>query len=310
MYVTGLAGFIGSRLTKSLIEDGHIVYGKPSCTRTGDWDNLIRTDFKLSHFFNPKMKLNYVFHLGMPSSSPMYKAFPQCVAEAISVSIEALELARRNKAKFIYASSSSVYNGNTVPFREDMPIHITDYYTEVRYWLERLVKLYNTKYGVESVGLRFFSVYGPNDYKKKQYANVVTQFALDMINGKQPILYGDGEQRRDFVHVDDVVRALKFAMEYGHNDVFNVGTGKSYSFNDSIKIIQKTLNSRITPIYTENEIHNYVFDTLADTEKATKGLNFIAKHNFKEKYPEYVRELKHFKDTNESRHAKDAESFI
>lgn len=247
------------------------------------------------------MNLDYVFHLGMPSSSPMYKAQPRCVAEALLSSIDALELAKRNKAKFIYASSSSVYNGNETPFSEDMPLYITDYYTEVRYWLERLVKLYSIRHGIEYVGLRFFSVYGPNDYRKKQYSNVVTQFALEMINGKQPVVYGDGKQSRDFVYVDDVVDALKKGMSYDGNGIFNVGTGESHSFNDAIKVIQKTLNSSITPIYTDNQIHNYVFDTQADTTKAENELGFKAKYNFKEKYPDYVREL---------RKTKDAEAFL
>ncbi len=301
IYINGIAGFIGSNIAKALIEDGYVVYGIPSADRTGSWKNLDGLDFRLPP---NNMKLDCVIHLGMPSSSPMYKKDPFATTEAVDSTMKHIEMARKHKAMFIYASTSSIYNGNPTPWKEDMPIHVKDYYSETRYWLERMASYYTKTYGLKTVGLRLFSVYGPNDMRKREYANVVTQFALNVMDNKRPIIYGDGSQRRDFVHVYDVVRAFKKAIQYCIDtpvveQIFNVGTGESYSFNDVIEIINKTLNTRITPKYTDRMIHNYVFDTLADTYKAESELEFKAKFKFEEEYPNYVREIRKIKDAEE-----------
>jgi len=296
IFVSGSAGFIGNNLVKKLVEMGNTVYVQPHTTRTGNWKNLksVFDKIYIPLEFSEIGKLDVVFHLGMPSSSPMYKENPFCTNEAVLSSMKHIELAKKKKAKFIYASTSSIYNGNPIPWEEHMDINITDYYTETRYWLERLATLYNKLYKLKSVGLRLFSVYGPNDFRKGKYANVVTQFALDIINNKSPIVYGDGKQRRDFVHVYDVVDAFVKAIDYEETecDVFNVGTGISFSFNEAISLANKCLKKNIPIKYTENQIHNYVFNTLADIRKADTMLNFRAKRGFIEEYPKYVRKLK------------------
>ena len=106
-----------------------------------------------------------------------------------------------------------------------MPIYVTDFYTEARYYVERLAQLYFQLYGVSSIGLRLFSVYGPKETFKGKYANTLTQFLWNMKAGRQPIIYGDGKQRRDLVYVSDVVRAFLLASENKMKiGVFNVGT--------------------------------------------------------------------------------------
>jgi UDP-glucose 4-epimerase len=164
-----------------------------------------------------------------------------------------------------------------------MPVYVTDYYTECRYAIERLAKLYNTLYGVESAGLRFFSVYGPKEECKGQYANIVSQFIWSMRNDEVPIIFGDGTQTRDFTHVYDVVDALILSMKKDFNcEIFNVGTGTAYSFNNVIEILDRLLGKDMKPIYKPNPIKNYVYHTLADTTKAKKILGFKAKIKFEE----------------------------
>ena len=285
--VTGGCGFIGSNLVERLVKEGHSVVVFDNL-HTGSLKNIERLNVE---FFNePYSKLDelvpeaeVIFHLGIPSSSPMYKKNPKLVGKAINDAIEVLEYAKKIGCKVVYASSSSIYNGNPVPYREDMPVYVTDYYTECRYAIERLAKLYHSLFGVKSVGLRFFSVYGPKEEFKKQYANIVSQFLWAMRRDEQPVIFGDGTQTRDFTHVYDVVDALLLAWKKDFEcEIFNVGTGVAHSFNEVVEILNRILGKNIKPIYRPNPIKNYVYHTLADTTKAEKLLGFKAKISLEE----------------------------
>ncbi len=220
----------------------------------------------------------------------MYKDNPRLVGEAINDAIEIFGYAENVGCKVVYASSSSIYNGNRPPYREDIPIHVTDYYTECRYAIERLAKLYNVLHGVKSVGLRFFSVYGPREEYKGRYANLVSQFLWARSKDESLLIYGDGTQTRDFVHVSDVVDALILSMEKNfESEVFNVGTGTAYSLNQLVSILNKKLDKSIKPTYEPNSIKNYVDHTLADTTKAEKILGFKAKTSLEKGIADLIR---------------------
>ena len=285
--VTGGCGFIGSNLVERLLEEGHRVTVFDNLS-TSNLKNIEGLDVK---FFNePYEKIPFlvrdidvIFHLGIPSSSPMYKREPHLVGKAINEAITILEYARKNKCKIVYASTSSLYNGNPTPYKEDMPIYVTDYYTECRYAIERLAELYNSLFNVKSVGLRLFSVYGPKEKYKGEYANIVSQFLWLMERDEPPIIFGDGSQTRDFIYVKDVVEAFMLAAEKEFNyEIFNVGTGVAYSFNEVVDLINRLLGKNIKPIYKPNPIKNYVYHTLADTTKAEKILGFKAKVSLEE----------------------------
>lgn len=280
--VTGGCGFIGSNLVEALVHDGHRVIVIDNL-HSGSLSNLKGLDVEW-HADSCRALGRYVkdsdgiFHLGMPSSSPMYKENPKLVGETINDAVEIFEFARKKGVKIVYASTSSIYNGNPTPFREDMPIHVTDYYTECRYAIERLAKLYHILHGVSSIGLRLFSVYGSKEKHKGKHANIISQFLWCILKDESPIIYGDGSQTRDFIHVNDVVKAFLLAMEKDFEcEIFNVGTGKSYSFNQVVQIINEQLGKNVKPIYKPNPIPNYVYHTLADTAKAEKMLGFKAK---------------------------------
>jgi UDP-glucose 4-epimerase len=136
--------------------------------------------------------------------------------------------------------------------------------------------------------MRFFSVYGPKEKAKKQYANMVSQFLWEMREGKTPIVFGDGSQTRDFTHVKDVVLALQMAMKSDYHGILNVGTGKALSFNRVIEMINSHLKSAIKSKYTENPIKNYVKDTLADTSKCKEILDFEARITLEEEISNLV----------------------
>jgi UDP-glucose 4-epimerase len=125
--------------------------------------------------------------------------------------------------------------------------------------------------------MRFFSVYGYNDIGKGKFANLVTQFMLSLLNDEQPLIYGDGEQRRDFVFVSDVVDALLRASIAKGFAIFNVGTGKNYSLNEAVAKLQYITRKKITPKYIKMPLKNYVMTTLADTTKSKKEIGFDAR---------------------------------
>jgi UDP-glucose 4-epimerase len=284
--VTGGAGFIGSNLVEELLKAGEDVVVLDNM-HTGSPGNLegLEGSLKLiraSCNELPGMDLHpeKIYHLGIPSSSPMYKKNPYLVGEALNGFTAVFELARKSGARVVYASSSSLYNGLLPPHREDMTIQVADYYTEARLAMERMAELYKRLFDVNSVGMRFFSVYGPKEEAKKEYANMVTQFLWEMRDGKTPVIFGDGSQTRDFTYVKDVVRALQLAMKSDYHGILNVGTGKAYSFNDVIAILNQKLGLSVKPQYAKNPIKNYVMHTLADTSKAEREIGFKAQSPF------------------------------
>ena len=291
--VTGAGGFIGSNLVNRLVKLGNDVSGFDNFSTGKEHENFDRMNYVGSNELMELNGLDGIFHLGMPSSSPIYKNQPiEACSSMVKVCMRVLELAKKNKCPLIYASSSSLYNSHPTPHKENMIPFIKDYYTEMRYWLERMAMFYWKKFAVPSVGLRIFSCYGPGDVNKGQIANVVTQFALDMIDGNRPEIYGDGTQSRDFIHVDDVVEGFVNAMGMQEKsaDIINLGTGKAFSFNDAVDMINAVLHTDITPLYTENQIHNYVFHTRADTKIMELALGFKGRP-FNEMFPKYVKDL-------------------
>jgi UDP-glucose 4-epimerase len=293
--VTGGAGFIGSNLVEDLLRAGEDVLVLDNM-HTGSAENLAGLEGRLELIQKSCNDLSTldihpqkIYHLGIPSSSPMYKRNPYLVGEAINGFISIYELARRSGSRVVYASSSSLYNGILPPHREDMAIGVTDYYTEARLAMERMAELYQRLYGIASVGLRFFSVYGPREEAKKQYANMVTQFLWDMKAGKRPLVYGDGTQTRDFTYVLDVVRAMQLAMDSDYHGILNVGTGEAWSFNEVIELLNRMMDLSLEAQYTENPIKNYVLQTLADTAKAERTIGFKSRFALKEGMGELIR---------------------
>jgi UDP-glucose 4-epimerase len=256
---------------------------------------------------------DYIFHQAALSSSPMFLDDPRKGIDTnVMGFMNVMESAKRNKVKrVIYASSSSIYNGLPTPYKEPVNVAPKTFYESSFYCREVIARTYNLEYGIESIGLRYFSVYGPNERHKGRFANNISQFIWDMAEKqKSPIIYGDGTQTRDFTFVDDVVRANILAMEKQNNrlagegsdddddndndndkdkehwrknildsgfGVYNIGTGIQTSFNNIVEIINKLLGTDIRPTYTKNPINNYVQHTLADISLARLELGYEPK---------------------------------
>jgi UDP-glucose 4-epimerase len=229
--VTGGAGFIGSNLANSLfLRDESDVRG---CTVIALDDLSLGTPSNLSkkvRFVNGSvmnsdlvLKLtkdcDYIFHQAALSSSPMFVDDPR---QGIDVNVmgfmNVMEAARRNKVKKVIYSSS-LYNGLPTPYRESDNIRPKTFYESSFHCRETIAQTYRLEYGIDSIGLRYFSVYGPNEKHKGRFANNISQFIWDMAeNRKSPVVYGDGSQSRDFTFVEDVVQANILAMRKKPND--------------------------------------------------------------------------------------------
>ncbi|MBN2478043.1 NAD-dependent epimerase/dehydratase family protein [Candidatus Micrarchaeota archaeon] len=295
---TGAAGFIGSNLTKRLVNEGHQVLAVDNM-HTGSEENLKGIDVELMKCDSGEVEKwgsfepEAIFHNGIYSSSPMYVQNPYLTSKVIDEFLHILEYARKNDAKVVYASSSSVYNSIKPPHKEEMVPLVKDFYTEARYPMDRLGILYNEFYGIQVTGLRYFSVYGPNEKSKGKYANLISQFLWAIKKGEKPVVYGDGNQTRDFTYVDDVVEANILSMDKGISGVFNVGTGKYITINNMIKLLNEKMGTNLEPEYVENPIKNYVYETQADVEKAREVLGFEAKVKLEEGIEKLV---EHYRD--------------
>lgn len=285
--ITGGAGFVGSNLVEELVENNSVMV--LDNLHTG---NVLNIDSFLEHKNFKFAKLdaneinksgfvpNVIFHVGMYSSTPMYKEDRNLVYRVVDDAIQVFEYAKMTGAKVVIASSSSIYNGHSTPQHEEMVPKVTDFYTEARLAVERLAELYTNMYNVPTTCMRFFSVYGPREKSKGKYANLISQFIWDMMDGKNPVVYGDGGQTRDFIYVKDVVDALIKAAESDKTGVYNVGTGKSYTINEMILKVAKELGrEKVEPQYIQMPVSNYVMHTQADMTKTKRDLGFEAKHS-------------------------------
>jgi UDP-glucose 4-epimerase len=286
--VTGGAGFIGSNLVRALSKDNDVVV--LDNLHTGRKDNIEGAIAEGTEFIKGDAKdikslkgdFDRIFHLGIYSASPMYRDNPNLVGEVVHGMTNVLEYCKESKIPLVFASTSSIYNGIEPPHRENVVPRVTDFYTEARIACERLGELYTNLFELNVSAMRFFSIYGYNDVGKGKYSNLVTQFMVSLINGEQPIIYGDGEQRRDFVFVTDVVDALLKASNAKGFNVYNVGTGKNYSLNEAVERLKKITGKNIDPKYIKMPVKNYVMTTLADPSKAKKEIGFDAKVNLDE----------------------------
>ncbi len=282
--VTGGAGFIGSNLVEALCKNNEVYVidnlhtgSKANLDTAMKSGNVTFSKMDSKDIGEVKFEADAVIHLGMYSSSPMYRKDPKLLPEVTSSMVNTLEYIRQRDIPLVFASTSSIYNELKPPHREDMQYKVTDYYTEGRIFGERVSELYNKLYGCNVAAMRFFSVYGYHEEAKKNYANLVTQFLRSIQKDTPPVVYGDGTQRRDFVFVTDVVDALIRGSAVKGFEVFNVGYGKSYSINELIAMLNKSMGKSIKSEYVKPPSNVYAVETLADTNKAKKLLGFEAK---------------------------------
>ncbi len=293
--ITGAAGFIGRHLVRACLAHGWDVIGIDVRTGAEDGSEIVRADLLDRPAVARLLRdVDYVFHEGAVSSSPMFEPDPSHGVEVnVMGGLYLLQASAEAEVKrFVYASTSSLYGSLPVPWREEMAIPAPpNAYAASKLAFEYLARVYTLRGELDTIGLRYFSIYGPGEETKGIYANMISQFLWAMRKSERPVIYGDGNQTRDFTHVDDVVRANFLSLETkSMGEVFNVGTGRETSINTMERTLSELLGKRIEPKYVPNPIRNYVYRTFADTSKAAKLLGFKAAISFDEGVADLVRE--------------------
>jgi nucleoside-diphosphate-sugar epimerase len=290
--VTGGAGFIGSNIVTELVNIGHNVTVIDDFS-LGRMDNLkdIKDKIRLvpgsileTTLVNEvTAKVDYIIHLAAASASPMFSL--DNLSDAVRINIEGflniLKAAVKNNVKrVIYASSSSIYGNNKNRLDEQSKELPSNIYAATKLSNEYFANVFGLEYGLETVGFRFLSVYGPNEEGKGKFANLASQFTWAALKNQPVVIYGDGNQRRDFTYVKDVVQAITLAIDCKKSligQVFNVASGSSYSLNELTKIIGGVLNNEIKPKYITNPVKNYIACQDADITKIKEVLGYLPK---------------------------------
>jgi len=283
--VTGGAGFIGSNLVEELARRGHAVVAFDNFY-LGTRKNLegldievVNGDIRDADSVNKAASgVDIVFNKAAASSSPMFaKDLRGAVAVNIDGFINILNASMENGIKkIIYASTSSIYGNLSPPLREDMNVTPPNFYAATKLANEHLAKVYTSEYGIETVGFRYMSVYGPKEEGKGVFANLVSQFLWAIQKNESPVIYGSGEQTRDFVYVKDVVTANILAMEKNNigSEVFNIGTGTATSLNSLTTLLNRLLGKNVKPKYIKMPVKNYIDTQLGDISKISAKLGF------------------------------------
>ena len=297
--VTGGCGFIGSHIVDKLVMLGHDVrvvddlsaqenerfYYNDQATY---WEKDISKD-DCNNIFDG---VDYVFHLAARSRIQPTIGSPNACFEVNVVGTQrVLEWSRLNSIKkVIYSGTSSLYgHQNTIPFQPNMPSDCLNPYSMSKWMGEQVCKLYNQLYGLNSITLRYFNVYGPREPIKGEYAPVIGLFKRQAASGKAMTIVSPGTQRRDFTYIEDVVSANICAMYCSVLDtsfgIYNVGTGKNYSMLEITQMIGASVGMTMTTPIKPRPAE--VKETLADISKTTKDLGWKPKYSLEDMINSY-----------------------
>jgi nucleoside-diphosphate-sugar epimerase len=293
--VTGGAGFIGSNICTKLISQGYFVRvidnlltGKKSnLAAISDKIEFIEADMGNPDAARAAMKgIDVVLHQGALPSVPRSVDDPAAThRHCVDATFTLLLAARDAKVKrFVYAASSSAYGDTpTLPKVETMPVNPLSPYAAAKLMGEYYCSVFYKVFGLETISLRYFNVFGPHQDPTSQYAAAIPAFVTSILKDKQPTVYGDGEQSRDFTYVDNVVEAnlLAARAKQTKGEVVNIACGEVVTVNEIINTINRLLGKNIRPIY-EPVRPGDVKHSLADITVAKKLLGFKPVVLFKE----------------------------
>ena len=293
--ITGAAGFIGYHLSKSLLEDGIIVFGVDNLNNYYDTDLKDQRLKRLKSFRNFSFKKidlidekelknaflkfnpSIVIHLAAQAGVRYSIENPRAYLDSNLIGFHnVIDQCRRCKInKLIYASSSSIYGLNEkIPFsvndKTDYPVSL---YGATKKSNELVAHAYSHLYGVKTIGLRFFTVYGPWGRPDMAYFS----FTKKIIEGRKIEVFNHGNMQRDFTYIDDIVDGIRNTIEKDFNfEIFNLGNSKSEDLMTMIRIIEKELNIKANIVFKEMQAGD-VFKTYADIKKSIKMLEFKPK---------------------------------
>jgi len=293
--VTGGAGFIGSNICSKLVSQGcfvrvidNLLTGKKSnLTAIIDKIEFIEADMGDENIARTAMKdIDVVLHQGALPSVPRSIDDPAATHKHCVDATFTLLLAARDAGikRFVYASSSSTY-GDTpaLPKVETMPPQPLSPYAVGKLTGEYYCSVFYNVFGLETISLRYFNVFGPHQDPTSQYAAAIPAFVTAILKDQQPTVFGDGLQSRDFTYVDNVVDANLLAARAEHTtgQVLNIAYGKAVTVNETIDVINDLLGKNIKPLYTDPRPGD-IKHSLADITLAQKTIGFKPSVPFKQ----------------------------
>ena len=303
--VTGGAGFIGSHVSQELMRRGYRVTILDNLS-TGRMQNIAHLINPINstnptnpvtqqtEFINgsitdlPLLKklfqgIDYVFHQAAIPSVPRSIEDPRATHEAnITGTLNVLLAARDNGVrKVVYASSCAVYGDTpTLPITEDMPPSPQSPYAVTKLAGEYYCQVFHRVYGLPTVCLRYFNIYGPRQDPSSQYAAVIPAFIQRVLDNRAPIIFGDGEQTRDFTFIKDVVEANILAAEGDATGVYNIGGGNRVSINGLAGLAIKLIRSSVEPVHRKPRPGD-IRHSLADISRA-RQFGYSPRYNLEE----------------------------
>ena len=294
--VTGVAGFIGRSIAAALIARGETVRGIDSFI-TGKRENLAgleAMEFLGGDLADPAVctqaceGMDIIFHEAALASVPRSVADPvatnvNCVDATLNLLVAAKAAGVR---RVVYAGSSSAYGDTpTLPKREDMLPNPISPYAVAKLTGEHYMQTFTRVYGLETVSLRYFNVFGPYQDPTSHYSGVLAIFCRKMIAGEQPTIYGDGEQSRDFTYIDNVVHANLLAADAPAEKVsgrmMNTATGTRITLNETFEILKDLTGFSGSPAYAAPRAGD-IRDSLADIGNARELLGYEPRVDFRE----------------------------
>jgi UDP-glucose 4-epimerase len=285
--VTGGAGFIGSNICKELVSQGcfvrvidNLLTGKKSnLADVMDKIEFIQADMGNSEVARSAMKdIDVVLHQGALPSVPVSIDDPAATHKHCVDATFTLLLAARDAGikRFVYAASSSAYgDAPDSPKVETMPVSPLSPYAVAKLTGEYYCSVFYKIFGLETISLRYFNVFGPYQDPASQYAAAIPAFVTAILKDQPPTIYGDGEQSRDFTYIDNVVEAnlLAARARQTQGEVINIACGQAVTVNEIIDMINELLGKKVKPIYTDPRPGD-VKHSLADITLAQKKIGF------------------------------------
>lgn len=295
--ITGIAGFIGSSIARELLSRGERVRGLDNFA-TGKLDNIaeIRNgiDFREADITDLEAMreacagVDYVLHQAAIPSVPKSVLDPLGSNLAnVDGTVNVLVAARDAKVKrVVYAASSSAYGDTpTLPKNEDMRPDPISPYAVAKLASEHYMISFYRCYGLETVCLRYFNIFGPRQDPSSPYSGVLAKFTTQMLRGEQPTINGDGEQSRDFTYIDNAVEAnllaCKAPAQKAAGQMFNVATGRRVTLNETFKVLQNLTGYKGQPKHGPDR-EGDVKHSLADISRAETGLGYRPLVDFEE----------------------------
>ena len=278
--VTGGSGFLGSHIVHLLLRRGYEVTVIDDLS-TGN-KKLIEgenVNFILKDITDPNIvkvvkrkRFKYVFNFASPSTDRVFNLDGSATVNTFLGMLNSFKIAKACQAeKVIYPSSGTVYGNSPAPQGEDLKASPLTMYACTKLLLENISSLLGEE--CVSVGLRIFAGYGGRERFKGGHASVVTLFHNDLTRGQPPVIYGDGEQRRDYIHSLDIAEIAIRAAESNTEGVLNAGCGISYSMNELVETLSKELSVNVKPKYVESPLR-HIQETRADTTRLERVLGY------------------------------------